>query len=171
MAKPVAPAGLFAADQPERSAVNPPAAMVPTERRIDIGAVSDPDQVRAAADWFRRGVGRGLPAEALLMAALAGTAPDDKALNGRTLPSCRSEIYGCLRLTTELPWARRGLQPLAAAFHGWWALSLAWDDLAATLAAEIGPTWPEVDRGRTGFWPDTPRTIARLRQALAQAGQ
>lgn len=166
-------ASLFQADSPNRgsSGVNPPHATLPPDRRIDIGAITDPDQVRAAADWLRRGRGRGLSSEALLMAAVAGTAPADDAMSGRTLPSCRFEFYNCLRLTIDLPWTRRGLQPLAAAFREWQALAAAWDDLAATLAAEIGPSWPDVDRRRTGFWPDTPKTDKRLRQALAQGGR
>lgn len=133
--------------------------------------VSDPARVRAAADWLRWGRCRGLPSEALLFAALAGTAPRDGDLYGKTLPACRSELYGCLRLTHDLPWTRRGLDPLAAAWPAWGALRRHWDELAAAMAAEIGPTWPDPDRAANGgWWPDCPNTTALLRRVLAQAG-
>lgn len=137
---------------------------------LDIGAISDPDQVRAAADWLRWGRCRGLAPEALLLAALAGTASRPGDHCGRSLPACRSELYACLRLTHDLPWTRRGLEPLAAAWPAWRALRSHWDEMAATLAAEVGPSWPEIDRGRTGWWPDTPRTVELLRRVLAQGG-
>lgn len=139
-------------------------------REHEIPAIADPAQVRAAVDWLRWGRSRSLPSEALLFAAMAGTPPAATALHGNTLPDCRSELYGCLRLTHDLPWTRRGLDVLAEAWPGWRAFRAAWDRLSETMVAEVGPTWPEIDRGVTGFWPDTPATVELLRRTLAQGG-
>ena len=152
----------------ERSGGDGPGAIV-WQDPADAPAPASPAEAAAAAHWMRWGKGRGLASEALLFAALAGTAPRAGDWHGATPPSCRAEIYRCLRLIADLPWARRGLDPLAAAYPAWAALRQAWDELTAAMIADVGPTWPLVDLS-SGRWPDTTRTEALLRKTLQQAG-
>ncbi len=108
-----------------------------------------------ALQWFLDG-DRGVSSEAIVTAALG-----KYEKRNADWPHDVADLGRCLRMLNALPWAKEGLDILAAASSVWKALKDNWDHLEALMDEEVGIGW---SKGRSA-----PHTYEAIRKVIDEA--